>query len=169
MISDEKLLDIYQLKNLVRYNTRQRLSNETVAEHSFFVALMSLMICDELKLSDELKLRIIIKSLLHDMPEIEINDITHDVKERLNLRALLEKYEMEYYENNFPKYVELMKDDDTIETAVMCLADILSVRQYALHELELGNNSESMKKISRDAHDRVMIAQIKLNKILEGK
>ena len=168
MISDEKLLDIYQLKNIVRYNTRQRLTDETVAEHSFFVALMSLMICDELGLSNDLKLRIIIKSLLHDMPEIEINDITHDVKERLNLRSLLEKYEIEYYENNFPKYVKLMKDDETIETAVMSLADILSVRQYALHELELGNNSASMKKIAIDAHDRVMFAQMKLDKILEG-
>ena len=35
---ESKLNEIYRLKSIVRYNNRPKLSEETVAEHSFYVA-----------------------------------------------------------------------------------------------------------------------------------
>ena len=48
----EHLLYLYQLKNIIRYNSRKRLVNESVAEHSFYVALIALEICNERQLGD---------------------------------------------------------------------------------------------------------------------
>ena len=47
------LQDIYRLKNVIRYNTRNKLKDESVAEHSFYVALLSLYFCDEYNLSNK--------------------------------------------------------------------------------------------------------------------
>ena len=49
-----KLLDFYHLKSLVRYNTRLKLTSETVAEHSYFVSLFTMIICEELNGSEYL-------------------------------------------------------------------------------------------------------------------
>ena len=94
---EDKLTEIYHLKSIVRYNNRPKLSEETVAEHSFYVALIGLMICDELGTSTECKYEVMIKALLHDMPEMEINDITHDVKTRLHLEDFLAHLKLSVY------------------------------------------------------------------------
>lgn len=140
--SKEKLLEMYKLKNITRYNHRTRLKDESVAEHSFFTTLITLEICKRLNLNDELTFACLCKSLLHDMPETELNDITYDVKVKLNLYPLLKEYEDEYYEKNFPKLIKLMKnDDDNIVNLIVKYADAMSVLQYVYNESELGNTT----------------------------
>ncbi len=39
---------VRRLSNIQRYNTTPRISDESVAEHSYFVALTSLVLCDHL-------------------------------------------------------------------------------------------------------------------------
>ena len=92
------LTDVYRLKNVIRYNTRNIIKEESVAEHSFYVALFSLKICDDYHIDNSTTKKVLIKALLHDMPEIELNDITHNVKEKLNLRPFLKKYEDDYFD-----------------------------------------------------------------------
>ena len=96
MISNKELLEIYKLKNIVRYNTHPKLTKESVAEHSFYVALIALKICDKLNVSDDIKLLSIEKSLLHDLPEIKMNDITYDAKHILHLEDIIKKFETKY-------------------------------------------------------------------------
>lgn len=152
----EHLLYIYQLKNIIRYNSRKRLVNESVAEHSFFVALIALEICIEKELDEATTLKCIIKALLHDMPEIEINDITYNVKEKLNLREMLKTYEDNFYKEKYEKYYELMSNtDDNEVNNIVELADIYSVYQYATNELELGNKSNDIINIYRDTLNRI--------------
>ena len=87
--SKEKLLEMYKLKNITRYNHRTRLKDESVAEHSFFTTLITLELCKRFELDNESMLACILKSLLHDMPETELNDITYDVRSRLiSIRCL---------------------------------------------------------------------------------
>ena len=165
-MTDKELQDIYKLKNIIRYNTRLRLKNESVAEHSFYVALLSLMICDDYNISEDISYKAVIKALLHDMPEIETNDITHDTKERLNLRPLLKKYEDEYYERNFPKHLDVMIDSDELVTTIVDLADSMSVKQYVMSEIELGHDSSDMKVILDDANYRILMYTKKLENLL---
>ena len=44
---EQYLIDVYRLKNVVRYNTRNVIKKESVAEHSFYVALFTLKICND--------------------------------------------------------------------------------------------------------------------------
>lgn len=155
MISNKELISIYQLKSIVRYNNKPKLTKETVAEHSFYVALISLIVCDKLKLPPYDKYQALTKALLHDMPEIEINDITHDVKEKLKLDEFLAKYENAYYKKHFVKYVGLMQSTDSLVDTIVNYADAASVKQYCLHEMNLGNKSKVMKTIYNDAKHRM--------------
>ena len=156
MISTEELLKVYKLKNLIRYNTRTKISKENVAEHSFYVALMSLLISDKLDLTIEEKYNILAKSILHDLSEMELNDITHDVKEKLNLRPLLEEYENNYYKVNFPSFYKLMSNNkNNIINRVVNLADAYSVKQYVENEKLLGNFSNDIKEINVEIDNRI--------------
>lgn len=154
MISDQNLLEYYRLKQIIRYNTRITLTKESVAEHSFYVALFSLKICDELNVDDSTKLECLIKSLLHDMPEIEINDITHDAKKKLKLTEYLKQFEDDYYQKNFSEYRDLMSSSDSLSSKIVLLADILSVRQFCLIEKKLGNLSEEITEILDNSNER---------------
>ena len=150
------LLYLYQLKNIIRYNSRKRLINESVAEHSFYVALIALEMCNERHLDEKTTLNCVIKALLHDMPEIELNDITHNVKENLNLRNVLKTYEDNFYKEKYPDFSELMiNNEDNEVNNIVELADIYSVYQYTTSELEFGNRSKDISDIYDDTIKRI--------------
>lgn len=156
MIRFEVLEEIYKLKNLIRYNNRTKLKDESVAEHSFFVALISLMICDTLGLDKDTTSECLIKAVLHDMPEIEMNDITHDVKERLKLGGILQEYECEYYDKHFKNFASLMNfEDGSISSIIVQLADAESVRQFIQNEKKLGNQSKDIFEIDEECGQRI--------------
>lgn len=142
IFTKDELLEMYKLKNIVRYNHRTRLKNENVAEHSFFTALIALDICRKLSINAYNTFEVIVKCLLHDTPEQELNDITYDVKLKLNLRPLLKKFEDKYFEDNYANYADIMiNDDNDIINAIVNYADAMSVLQYAYNETELGNTT----------------------------
>ena len=169
MRHDEFLEKIYHLKNINRYSSRNVIRYETVAEHSFFVALIALHICDEYNVDDKTKLKVLIKSILHDMPETELNDITHDVKEMLNLRQLLFSYESDYYKREFPMYSELMNTTDDLSQAIVDYADSLSVKQYTDNEIQLGNNTNDIFVINLEVKQRCeKLKKIMLERLNNG-
>lgn len=149
--------NIYKLKDIMRYNSRATLHKESVAEHSYYVALLSLKLLDEANINDSnIREKVLIKALLHDLPEIDLNDITHDVKIKLDLYQYLKKYEDEYFEKNYNKYAKLMKDnEDNIVNSIVKLADIYSVLQYTDREIQLGNQTNEIKVIYDDAIKRL--------------
>lgn len=149
------LKEVYQLKNVVRYNTRNVLKKENVAEHSFYVALFALKICKDMNVNEEMTNKAIIKALLHDMPEIELNDITHDVKEKLHLRLLLKSYEDDYFIKHYPEFSDLMNEQDSKVDSIVLLADTMSVYQYCLNELSLGNKSDDIAEIFQESKARL--------------
>ena len=163
---DSYLEDVYRLKNVIRYNTRNKLKDESVAEHSFYVALFALKICDDFGIADDVKSKCVIKALLHDMPEIDLNDITHNVKEALNLRPFLKQYEDKYFEQHYKQHYELMTKYDKLVDAIVLLADGMSVYQYSLNEVNLGNSSDDMDEILKESKERVNKLYLQLKSIL---
>ena len=163
------LTETYKLKNVIRYNTRNKIKDESVAEHSFYVALFTLKLCDEYNIDEKYKSQAIIKALLHDMPEIELNDITHNVKERLNLRPFLKQYEDKYFEDNFKDYAELMNNGDKIVNSIVILADAMSVYQYILNEVSLGNKTDDIQEILEESKTRINNLILTLENLLENK
>lgn len=164
---EQYLLETYRLKNVIRYNCRNKLKAESVAEHSFYVTLFALQLCDKYHLSDDIKLNCLVKALLHDMPEIELNDITHNVKERLNLRPFLKQYEDKYFEDNFKDYAELMNNGDKIVNSIVILADAMSVYQYILNEVSLGNKTDDIQEILEESKTRINNLLLNLKSLLK--
>ena len=60
--------EVYKLKDIIRYNTRVKITKESVAEHSFFVAVITLHLCNKYHLDEKTtssKNVLIILYLLH--------------------------------------------------------------------------------------------------------
>jgi len=156
--------NIYTLKALTRYNNKFKIINESVAEHSFFVAVLVLKMHDDYKfdLGKALKM-----ALVHDVPELHLSDVTHDVKHnfpKLAKEVLSAEYAI--MRNKYPNWLSVFTEfelGETPEALVVKMADNLSCLQYATAEITLGNQGY-MSDVARDAGKRVKKSEVKLKK-----
>lgn len=158
ILSDNEILKEYNMKNLIRYNARIRIKDEDIAQHSYFVSLFCLKIFKKVNLTTEQKYNILVKAILHDCCEILTSDIPYDVKRNYpEVKDLFKNIELDYYKNNWKEYEKLFtnKDEDDIIDLIVKLADIYSVRQYALNESILGNKDDEMLTILKDTKERL--------------
>ncbi len=153
--NDELLFD-YKLSDLVRYNHRHKIKNESVAEHSYYVTLFCLKICSFYKFDDETTSRILTKAILHDLPEIETSDIPYNVKQNMPaLAQLLGEAETTFYREHYPELYDIIYDGNELEDLVVKYADALSVMQYCLNELELSPGNKDFLAIKQDTTERL--------------
>ena len=135
--------DVDMLRNIIRYNTAPKNNQETVAEHSFYVAAYVLKLHEFYEFDLEKALSL---SLLHDFSEVYISDVPHPVK--ANNKALEDALESAEYEINKEKLSETVanwlvefNNRTTAEGTICALADILSVVSYSKNEINLGNKT----------------------------
>ena len=134
-----------RLSNIYRFCNVPRIKDESVAEHSYFVTLYSMVIADIVGNVD--KTKIMKMSLLHDSEESISGDFPHPTKERFpTFNEALEEINLflikEIFKDN-QEYIELWKEsrnEDTEEARIVKLADRLSVLVYTNEESELGNS-----------------------------
>lgn len=146
----------YILRDIKRYNNSFKIKEESVAEHCFFVALILFHLKDrfEFDLDKALKMAII-----HDLPEIYITDIPHNVKKKFPyLGKIIKQVEVDTMLNDIfdGKYLKLFQefeDGISIESRIVQLADAYSVLLYAENEVKLGN--DGMKIIREDTKERI--------------
>jgi len=162
----EKIEDIvnfakksYNLKTLQRFNDMPRALSESVAEHSFFVVLISRLLCNTFMQEYSLDVqKIIDMAIIHDLSEINLGDISHRVKvENPKFKVVLETLEKEqivkllsnkYYEKCLTEFIEC----STLESIIVNLADVISVIIYTQNNVMLGN--KNMIYILQGAIDR---------------
>ena len=142
--------DVDMLRNIIRYNTAPKNNQETVAEHSFYVAAYVLKLHEFYEFDLEKALSL---SLLHDFSEVYISDVPHPVK--ANNKALEDALESAEYEINKEKLSETVanwlvefNNRTTAEGTICALADILSVVSYSKNEMSLILFSSSTHEIS---------------------
>lgn len=156
--NDEEMVVIHRLNNIVRYNTRNKINPETVAAHSFFASYFVISICNKYCIPDDIKLMALESAVVHDVPEVFINDITYDCKQLVTgISELLKGYEQEITSKVSWIASKVLFNPDTpalkLAAAIVNYADTLSVKQYALSEVELGNklfieiNAEADKRL----------------------
>lgn len=153
-------VNILKMSDLVRYNGRFRLKDESIAEHSFYVAYNVIEICKQYNLSDNIKSKALEYAVIHDIPEVYTSDLPYPIKrDNEDLSVILEKVELKYMEESMPTmydaFLELQSNKESIEHIVLKLADTISVVQYTAREITLGNRSEEMKDIHEDSIERV--------------
>jgi len=137
------LYNVNNLRNLTRYQAAPRVSSESVAEHSFFVAAYVLKLHDYYNFNLEKALRM---ALLHDFNEVFVSDVPFPIKSKYkNLNKELERAEYEVNCEHISKeFAEEMKEFNTMsspEGIIVELGDVLSVVSYSKHEIGLGNSS----------------------------
>lgn len=162
MIVDD--YNVYKLSNIIRYSQQNKIKNETVAEHSYYVSWFVNRLCTKYSLSDTIRLMALEAALLHDVPEVITNDITYDVKRMIpEVPGLLQPYEEEVIREHSSRAHKVLfnpeTNDEIIAKKIVKHADILSVLQYCQNEEALGNKNftelrkatEQRVKESRDA------------------
>ncbi|MCX7924112.1 MAG: HD domain-containing protein [Clostridia bacterium] len=144
-LTRESIKRLYQLDNIIRYNTFPKFKQESVATHSYYVALFTMMICDELDVDSEIHVKAIEMALVHDIPEVVINDVTYAAKKAIpGLREMLEKHELNILHDMYPRqyaYLNSPTTKEEIAEAIVRLADIISVLQFVDYEVSMGNQN----------------------------
>ena len=161
-IKNNEKTKVQRLSDIVRYNSRSKITQENVAEHSFYVSIEALKICNTLQLDNETKLKVIEQAIVHDVPEGLVFDAPYDIKHGYpELPDLLQKIEqtelsihMPELTNTYNDYVDA-ENNKELSYYIVKLADTISVLQYSFKELELGNETKDMKDIYKDASERV--------------
>lgn len=138
--------NVYKLSNIIRYSQQDKIKNESVAEHSFYVAWFVNRLCTKHNLCGKIRLMALEAAILHDVPEVITNDITYDVKCMIpEISGLLQPYEEDIVKEHSLEAWETLFHPQTWEQrvakAVVKHADVLSVFQYCSHEEALGNRS----------------------------
>ena len=164
--SSDEIEREYVLAKTLRYNNRSHLQEESVAEHSFFVALFALKIVQALHLPEELELRVLRLAVLHDCAESLTSDIPHNVKKMYpDFAAFLKTVEDKYYSKNWPYYKD--KLEDRLAEVIVKLADNYSVLQFCINEQRLGNKSPDIMEIYVNASQRVEESLALVNQLLQ--
>ncbi len=140
------------MSSIQRFGTLPMIQSESVASHSYNVAILSLMITDydpEIQIDRELLLR---KALFHDFEETILSDIPHPIKHRFKggkLGQLLEEIVPELVENEiFKELPPHLRDryarvtitsKEGVEGEMVAAADAMDIVMTAVRELKLGN------------------------------
>ena len=156
--------DVGRLRFTTRYNTFPVQNRESVAEHSYYVALYAMFICDwtlshvrhlpsggtEAAIDKGAALE---KALMHDLEEAKTGDFprhfkhsTTELRKHLSVAALAGMHQLiDTLTENGAYHATLemrwshAKDPATREGRVVEFADFLSVLSYFLYEFRAGN------------------------------
>lgn len=165
-LRDLNVLDLYGdtfpliMTSQIRYNNRNRIHNEDLAQHSFIVAFNVLKIGYNYNIDKETIYKAVAMSIAHDTPEMFTSDVPHDCKvKHPELRKLLSDIELEFITNELPELEELYSEylkEDGLCYLLVCLGDAVSVLQYVNREISHGNNDEDMTIIKNEISLRIV-------------
>lgn len=133
---------LYNLSYITRYSAVPRVKNESVAEHSFYVASIVIMLSDTYKFDVG---KAVTMAVIHDWPEAWLGDITVAVKrEYPAIKDAVNIAEEQVVKDNFGIMTTELWLEHTnktsIESLIVHLADVMQCKQYAEHEIKLGND-----------------------------
>lgn len=170
-----------KLDKIVRFSAQMRIKDESVAEHSFHVALYSMILADlEEKIFKNKvnKEKILKTALLHDLEECLTGDIIHDFKHTdKKLTKEIKKMSQKFFESLIKKlpgeiskeyliFWSSAKDKKTIEGKIIEAADKLEGLIYAINEFSLGN--KEFKKVIKGYQKQLKEIRLKsVNLILK--
>jgi 5'-deoxynucleotidase YfbR-like HD superfamily hydrolase len=151
----------YSLEHTKRYSMVPVIHPESVATHSFFVALGVLLLRNTYKF-DVQKAALI--ALCHDLAEMDISDVNHLVKKTYPAVAKALQDAEEQIIKGFPDEVRPyceMYGDHSVEAMIVHYADAFQCAQYATNELGMGNTGY-MEDVLKNSNRRMRELELKL-------
>lgn len=158
--------DIRTMSDVPRWTVLRTIQKQTVADHSFYVALYTKMILNTLDFDGcgaqiviQLKLDAINQALIHDLSETFTSDIPGPVKHTFDSDAFKD-YEEKGVENRFCSSLLECESCFTIKhlelvECIIKLADVLDQAAFLTSETRLGNLNVS----KMENHARSMVEQ----------
>lgn len=140
-----------RLAQIKRYHATPLQQNETVAEHSFYVAMIARALCSVIPTQKIDVLEVVEKALVHDIEEMFTGDIIQPYKYYdPKLKNLIDKINDTMVKKAFeglpPKlasHLTFLWSDyhqhKKIEDKIVKIADKLSLVAYCLEQIQLGN------------------------------
>ena len=141
-----------RLGHIIRFNTRPKTIDETVAAHSYYVGLYSLILAEYLekkgvKINKEQTMR---RALLHDLEECVAGDVMTHVKDDEEINRIYNKLAIFSVETTFEKLPEYIRkflmsewhefnNESSIEDWLVEVADDLSGVIYCKEQCNVGN------------------------------
>lgn len=139
-----------RLSAIIRFNNTPCLTSESVAEHSYYVVFLAMLVGDYLveKKINLNKEKLLKMCILHDVEEVVSGDIIKVLKsggfrkelEKLNIKS------MEFLTGVLGKegkiYFDLWyetKEKETLEARIVDFVDMMAVVVYSVKEIHLGN------------------------------
>lgn len=143
-----------RLKYVTRFSTCRTLHKESVAEHSYYTALYSIVVAKWVTDHTDLRIdvaKLLTKALVHDLEESITGDIPRDFKHvDKELRASIEriaetsflKAAESIFQCNTNYWLSVWKSakDDTVEGRILAFADFLSVVSYIYEEVRIASS-----------------------------
>ena len=152
--------DLYRLKFITRYSNVPRVRDESVAEHSFFVASIAMQLMD--KFPDADRAKVIGMATIHDWAEAHVDDVAHDVKRDYPKvgRALkdAEAKVMKRYGIWAQELYEEYEKGVSLEARIVKYCDIKQCVQYLQTEVDMGN--KYMQPLLDDSQDLLQSYEI---------
>lgn len=153
----------YSNGEIIRYNGKHKIKEESIAEHSFMVAVNIIKVCKVLNIPDNIRDRAVTMGVLHDISEKYVGDIAYEFKSDKRNKELLEEmfdnYEEMLYNSKYQQeYGSIYKDvydgNNSVPDRLVKLGDSMSVIQYSEREMALGNKTREMREIHTSAANR---------------
>lgn len=144
---------IYNLDYIVRYSNVPRIKDETVASHSFFVAMEVYQLREKYVFDLDKAIHI---ALCHDLPETYIDDVNHKIKaDYPEVAKALKKAEIDAIKHFSPLLQDYIHqyNGNSLEAIIVHYADILQCKTYASNEIKLGNGGY-MERVYKDSKKR---------------
>ena len=148
----EFYMQMLNLAHIKRYSVIPRIHDESIAEHSFFVASIVIKLYHEYEfiLGDAIAM-----AISHDWTESYTDDITVATKRLYpSIAKAVERVEAKVAKHEFDPVVYNLwreyKEGISIESKIVKYADTLQVIQYAQGEVNMGN-SAYFKNVVEDA------------------
>jgi 5'-deoxynucleotidase YfbR-like HD superfamily hydrolase len=148
---------VYRLNNIIRYANVPRISKESVTVHLYHVAAIVMELYTKYDFNLE---KALVMALSHDIPETEIDDISHSTKSKFPDVAKALKSAESALIKEYPSFmcdaIQEFEDGNTLEAKIVQIADADQCSQFANYEINhLGNSSEQMKFILKYSQERV--------------
>jgi len=160
--NEKFFMESYTLEHTKRYSMKPVILQESVATHSYFVALAVMLLRADYKFDVDKAIKI---ALCHDLPEMYISDVNHLVKKQFpNVAKALKDAEYQIAEDMIPyRLSHYVRDyhDDSPEALAVHYADALQCKQYADNEIQLGNQGY-MTDVYRNSVKRLYELESKL-------
>ena len=133
------------LSGIKRFSRRLKVREENVAEHMWYVSYITSEICKELEMPERITLAALKYAIYHDVPELVLDDVNHDVKQAYpEISKSLQKQE-DYIFSKLGQDIynvyneEDLTTDNLVARLIVTLADVHSVALYIDSEQALGN------------------------------